>query len=228
MNRWPQYRLLIIGAPNKTLERGGCPIEDQELVMLLQKGDLTAFDELFAKYQHMAVRTAYLITGNRAICEDIVQETFINCYRNIGKLKNPQGFRAWFYRILTRAAWRYGKAAGREIPTANIWEEADKTDTDNSPGADLQADMSRLLYTEITRLQPKLKTVVVLYYFNGLTTKEIAKAVGCLDGTVKSRLYTARQNLKKSMEAQGYLRKEPDNNEIYRPAGRKNQENIIG
>ena len=187
--------------------------EECELVISLQKGNSAAFDALFEKYKHMAVRTAYLITGNPSICEDIAQEAFINCYNNIGNLRNPLGFRAWFYRILTRAAWRYGKAAGWEIPTENILDKVNKTNTDNSFEQYRQSETNRLLYAEIAQLRPKLKTVVILYYFSGLTTKEIATAVGCLEGTVKSRLHTARQKLKKSMELQGYFFKEADNHE---------------
>lgn len=189
--------------------------EDHELVIALQKGNSAAFDALFEKYKHMAVRTAYLITGNPSICEDIAQEAFINCYNNIGKLRNPFGFRAWFYRILTRAAWRYGKKAACEISTENILDEANKTNTDNSFEKYLQSETNRLLYAEITQLQPKLKTVVILYYFNGLTTKEIATAIGCLEGTVKSRLHTARQKLKKNMESEDYYLKEAESNEKY-------------
>ena len=189
--------------------------EEYELVTALQKGNLAAFDALFEQYKHMAVRTAYLITGNPSICEDIAQEAFITCYSNIGKLRNPLGFRAWFYRILTRVAWRYGKAAGWEIPTENIFDEVNKTNTDNSFEQYRQSETNRLLYAEIAQLRPKLKTVVILYYFSGLTTKEIATAVECLEGTVKSRLHTARQKLKKNMELEGYFLKEADNNEKY-------------
>ena len=196
--------------------RGGYEIEERELILRLQQGDLAAFDELFEKYKNMAVRTAYLITGNRSICEDIAQETFIQCYKNIGKLRNPHGFRAWFYRILTRVAWQYGKAAGLEIATENILEEVDKTSIDISLEQYLRSETDRILCSEIAHLQSKLKTVVILYYFSGLSTKEIATAVGCLDGTVKSRLHTARQKLKKSMELQGYLRKESDQNAKYK------------
>lgn len=187
--------------------------EEYELILALQKGNSAAFDPLFEKYKHRAVRTAYLITGNSSICEDIAQEAFINCYSNIGKLRNPLGFRSWFYKILTRVAWRYGKAAGWEIPTENILDKADKKSTNNSFEQYLQSETNRLLYAEIAQLRPKLKTVVVLYYFSGLTTKEVATAVGCLEGTVKSRLHTARQKLRKSMELQGNYFKEAENHE---------------
>lgn len=181
--------------------KGECEIEERELIILIQKGDLTAFDKIFEKYKDKAVRTAYLITGNRSICEDIAQEAFIQCYRHIGELRNPDGFRAWFYRILTRVAWKDGKAAAQEVATDNIMEDANKINLDNSLEQQLRSETNRILYSQIALLEPKLKTVVILYYFNDLSTKEVAKVVGCLEGTVKSRLHTARQKLRKRMES---------------------------
>ncbi len=168
--------------------------------MLLQKGDLDAFDEIFEKYKNKAVRTAFLITGNRSICEDIAQEAFIQCYNHIGNLRNPNGFCAWFYKILTRTAWKYGKAASGEVATDNMPETADEINIDISIEQHIQSETNRILHSEIAQLKPKLKTIIVLYYFNSLSIKEIAKVTGCLEGTVKSRLYTARLKLKKSME----------------------------
>lgn len=182
-------------------KRGACKIEEIELISLLQKGDLDAFDRIFEKYKDNAVRTAYLITGNQSICEDIVQEAFIQCYKHVGSLKDPNGFRAWFYKILTRLAWKYGKAASREIATDDLSEKADETNIQISIEQHLQFETNRILHLEIAQLEPKLKNVIILYYFNGLSTKEIAAAEGCLEGTVKSRLHTARQKLKKSLES---------------------------
>ena len=92
---------------------------------MLQQGNAEAFDRLFEQYKNQAVRTAYLITGNRSVCEDVAQEAFLLCFRRIKSLRDPKAFTVWFYRILTRVAWRYGKLAQREIPSENIMEQAD-------------------------------------------------------------------------------------------------------
>lgn len=170
------------------------------MVGRIQKGDTEAFDLLFEKYKDEAVRTAYLITGNRSICEDIAQETFISCYRNIGVLKQPKTFRTWFYRILTRTAWKYAKSAGREVTEENIVERADEAAVNASVEQHRQSLLNQMLYTEISRLDSKQKIVIVLFYFNGLSIKEIAAVLKCFEGTVKSRLYTARRNLKRGLE----------------------------
>jgi len=182
-------------------EQGMKTIGTEELVLMVQKGDENAFDMLFERYKNEAVRTAFLITGNQSICEDIAQEAFIKCYGSIGGLDNPKAFRAWFYRILTRIAWKYGKAAGRETADEDIIEKADAACTDISFERHMRSEINRLLYSEISRLEPRKKAVIVLYYFDGLSTKEIASALNCFEGTVKSRLHSAREELKKALKA---------------------------
>lgn len=168
---------------------------------MTQKGDADAFDSLFELYKDEAVRTAYLITGNQSICEDIAQEAFLTCYRCIGSLKKPETFRAWFYRILTRSAWKYGKRARREVAEENVEERADKIDRELSSERYRQSEVNESLYLEISRLEPKQKAAVILYYFSGLSTKEISMTLHCLEGTVKSRLHAARKKLKRNLKA---------------------------
>lgn len=167
---------------------------------MVQRGDIDAFDMLFEKFKNEAVRTAYLITGNQSICEDIAQEAFIKCYRSIGNLENPKAFKAWFYRILTRIAWKYGKLASLEVPEENIIEKADEMNIDISFEQHIQSELNQVLYSEISRLESRKKEVIILYYFNGLSTKEIASVLKCFEGTVKSRLHTARQELKQGLK----------------------------
>jgi len=170
---------------------------------MIQQGNSDAFDQIFEKYKNEAVRTAYLITGRKSICEDIAQETFIKCFKHIGDLKNPNGFRAWFFRILTRTAWKYGRSASHEIPTEDIAERVEESSSDLVNEHYSTVEENRLLYSEINRLETKQKTAIILYYFNGLSTKEIAKVSRCLEGTVKSRLFSARKKLRSRLDS-GY------------------------
>lgn len=175
---------------------------------MIQQGDFDAFDQIFEKYKNEAVRTAYLITGRKSICEDIAQEAFIQCYKHISDLKNPNGFRAWFFRILTRTAWKYGRSASREIPTENMAERVEESGLNLVSERYSAVEENRLLYSEINNLAPKQKTVIILYYFNGLSTKEIAKVSRCLEGTVKSRLFSARKKLKSRLDSVNNSEKE--------------------
>ena len=76
-------------------------MEDAELVKKMISGDMDAFDRLMEQYQAEALRAAYLISGNHADSEDIVQETFVSCYLNRSQIKNPEAFRSWFYESLS-------------------------------------------------------------------------------------------------------------------------------
>ncbi len=176
-------------------------MEDVEvLVRRMQAGDMDAFDQIFAMYQSRLLRTAWLISGNYADSEDIVQETFVKCYCNCGKLKNPAVFSAWLYQILTRTAWRYGRKQNRETPVEQFYDEDMQQDPDSSPlDQVLKKEVQQDLYRSILALDQKQRTVVILYYFNELSTKEIGRITGCLEGTVKSRLYTARKSLEQRL-----------------------------
>ena len=100
-------------------------MKETELVKRLMAGDREAFDALYECYKDQAFRTAWFLAGNRADAEDIVQDTFVKVYVNIGQLKNAEGFKSWFYRILTRTAWKQSDSRKREFPDEEILIHAD-------------------------------------------------------------------------------------------------------
>lgn len=167
-------------------------------VRALQDGDDAAFDLIFAAYQKQAVRTAFLITGDAALAEDAAQDAFVSCLLHIQKLREPQRFRAWFFRILTRCAW---SAAGKK-PLATDWEE---TAERSLPPAFDQYPSERkaayeALYRALDGLGQKQRTTVILYYFNDFSIREIAEATGSLEATVKTRLFAAKRRLRQALE----------------------------
>jgi len=184
--------------------------EDSDLVLRLQNGDFSAFDELFDKYKRKAVGTAYLITGNLFSSEDIVQEAFIICYTKIKSLKNPQLFKPWFFKIVTRLSWKSSNNDKKVTPVEDIFEQSE-TKADNYFDI-VKKEEYEELYRSINLLDKKSKTTVILFYFNDFSIKEIAKIMGCLQGTVKSRLFNSRKKLKKFLDD---FSKERDNNEVY-------------
>lgn len=157
---------------------------------------MNAFEEIFEIYKNKAIRYAYLITNNKFTSEDIVQETFVKCYLKIKDLKNVEQFKSWLFKILTRTAWDYMKKDKAVLPVEDIFEKAKNENIDKSLHSYIRNEESKMLRAEIDNLELKQKTVIVLYYFNGFTIKEIAKIMGCFEGTVKSRLHSARKNLK--------------------------------
>jgi RNA polymerase sigma factor (sigma-70 family) len=175
-------------------------MNESDLIINIQKGDSGSFNQLFDLYKNKAVRTAYLITGNQASAEDVAQEAFVKCYLEIGKLKNPQCFKTWFYRLLVRTAWRYAETEKKNIPVQDIFDERKVSAEKSIEQQYLDTEISKILYEQIQKLDHKKRTVVMLYYYSELSTKEIAHAMGCLEGTVKSRLHIARKKLKGNLD----------------------------
>ncbi len=162
-----------------------------------QLGNTEAFKELFTYIEPKAFGTAYLISGKRGLSEDIVQETFVSCMEQIKSLKCPAAFNVWFYRILTRVGWRMVKQYSKILP-----KEAQNT-CRNDFEEQVQKSMTySKLRTSVNELSANLKTVIVLYYFNEMSIKEIAKITHTLEATVKTRLFYARTVLHKKLEDQ--------------------------
>ncbi len=172
--------------------------ETAVLVKRLQAGEDAAFDELFSRYQKQAVRTAALIIGDNALAEDAVQEAFVTCLLYIKELRQPERFKPWFFRILTRAAW---KAAERKAVPVDWCEALENASARDEYPSEKKA-LYEKLYTAVEGLGQKQRTVIILYYFNGFSIGEIAEMTGTLEATVKTRLFAARKRLKQVLEAE--------------------------
>lgn len=162
----------------------------EDIINRLKNGDRKAFDEIYNLYVNQALRTAYLITGNKMDSEDIVQQTFIQCYQTIGQLKDVTKFKSWFFRILTRIAWKTNK---HKLPCFD--KIFDSEYSKSSLDIVLENEKNQILYHAINSLDTKLKTVIILYYYNELSIKEISDILCIRQGTVKSRLFSARKKL---------------------------------
>lgn len=187
---------------------------DEELVIQLKenKGRKNAFDELYRRYKDLAIRNAYLITGNRSDAEDVVQEAFVTSYFRIGELKNHSGYKAWLMSILIRLSYRTAKRHKREYPDEYAQEIREQKEFENvmqngfvecgseewsSPlGQLITREEADRVMTAVNALPAKQRVVIVLYYYDELSVEEIASMAGISAGTVKSRLFTARKKLK--------------------------------
>jgi RNA polymerase sigma-70 factor (ECF subfamily) len=181
-------------------------VEELEWIKKMQQGDDTAFFIIYEKYKNAALRTAYLITGNRYTGEDILQETFVQCCLHIKELKDPATFKAWFYRILTRTAWKFAKKEKSAVPVENLFETIDESVEEDSEKTFLQKEERRKLLEAINQLDLKQRITVILYYYNEMSVSEIAKATGSLEGTVKSRLFFARKKLYQKLKADAFFK----------------------
>lgn len=174
-------------------------MNETEIIRQMQLGNMEAFDQIFELYKNRLFRMAFLISGNYADSEDIVQETFVKCYLKRKDLKDISSFSSWLYQILAHIAWRYCKKQKREQPVDEIFDQNLAAQDPQPLEHCILHEEQRLLYEKIGELEIRQKTAIVLYYFNQLSTREIAKIMGCREGTVKSRLHTARKNLQMSI-----------------------------
>lgn len=182
----------------------------EELVKRMKQGDEAAFNRLYELYVKKLYGMAFLISGNRADSEDIVQETFVKCFLNRASIREEAAFESWLYQILVRTAWRYLK---KKKPAFSYEELTDVSDGECSGewarwDAEALEPLEEVLRREETReilqamakLDLKQRTVLTLYYVNELPVREIARVTGVLEGTVKSRLHKGRENLRKSLK----------------------------
>ncbi len=186
---------------------------EAEVIIKMQKGDYSAFDEIFYLYKDKAVRTAYLITGNKFTSEDVVQEAFILCCSKIKTLKNPELFKPWFFKIVTRLSWKHSNSSKRVTPVENIFEKAEENSENplQSSFKAFEKEEYEELYRCIDMLDKKSRITVILFYFNEFSIKEISEIMGCFQGTVKSRLFNSRKKLKRFLND---FSKECENDEI--------------
>ena len=174
---------------------------DKQLVARVQKGDKRAFDMLVLKYQYKvhAIVSRYIKDFDEV--NDVVQEAFIKAYRALAKFRGESQFYTWLYRIAVNTAKNYLVARNRRPPASDV----DAADADYYEGGDRLRDIDspeNLLYRDeleevvdhaIRDLPEDLRTAVTLREFEGLSYEEIAEVMDCPVGTVRSRIFRARE-----------------------------------
>ncbi|MBN1049679.1 RNA polymerase sigma factor [Clostridium botulinum] len=173
----------------------------QDTIRRCKLGDKVAFQELLQTVEKKALATAYFLSGKRGIAEDILQETYMKCFMEIDKLKDPEAFKVWFFRILVRTGWKMSKKQSMLVPT-DITSENEAlfyNEKQNEENIIDTYEIKHIVKSAINNLSENLKTVVTLYYFNDMSIEEISKVTGCFKATVKSRLFYARGALKKQL-----------------------------
>ena len=182
---------------------GGRPLDESELVERAQRGDVRAYEELVRRYQDLAFRVAYLVTGSAAEAEDAAQEGFLRAYHALDRFRPGAPFRPWLLRIVGNAA-RNRRAAAARHPTLALSAAEDRPldDPARSPeAAALAAEQRRELLLALNALREDDRTVIACRYFLDLSEAETADALGCARGTVKSRLSRALGRLRQQLAA---------------------------
>lgn len=171
--------------------------KEKNTIEAMIAGDDGAFAAVYGAFYQKLYRTAYLMSGNRADSEDILQETFVTVYLHRGELKNPMGIEKWIRKILVRKAVKLLKRKKRESSLEALLEDLQGVSPQERA---IQGEQQRQMMKLIAGLPVKLRTVVILYYYEDCSIREIAEATGSLAGTVKSRLYQARKLIREGLE----------------------------
>lgn len=175
---------------------------DQALVERVQRGDKRAFELLVAKYQRKIFRLLSRLIRDPAEIEDVAQEAFIKAYRALPSFRGESAFYTWLYRIAINTAKNYLVAQGRRAPTttetgldeAESFEEGEQLRDVATPEAVLLSkQVAAAVNRAIEKLPEDLRTAIVLRELEGLSYEEIAESMNCPIGTVRSRIFRARE-----------------------------------
>ena len=181
---------------------------DKELVRRVKKGDRDAFDLLFSRYQHKILNLVSRYLRDPQDVEDVAQEAFIKAFRALPRFRGDSAFYTWLYRIAINTAKNHLVARGRRPPGTDVdVEDAEYYDGNDalrereSPEAALARDqLSQAIDQAIADLPDDLRSAVTLREFDGLSYEQIAEIMDCPVGTVRSRIFRARESIDKHIE----------------------------
>lgn len=187
------------------MEQGGIP--DAELVRRVQNGDMRAFDLLVHKYQHKILNLIARYVHEPAAAQDVAQEAFIKAYRGLGNFRGESAFYTWLYRIAINTAKNHLVAESRRSPEFEInAEDAERLDGESGlkeyatpEGELLSEEIRQRVFNAIEALPEDLKTAITLRELEGMSYEEIAQVMGCPIGTVRSRIFRARESIDRSL-----------------------------
>ncbi len=186
----------------------GVERSDLELVRRAQRGERGAFDLLVLRYQHKVIKLVARLLRDPSEAEDVAQEAFVKAYRALGSFRGDSAFYTWLYRIAVNTA-RNTMAARQRRPLAY---EADLGESEQSvvearmrhidtPEATVLSDeINRTVNHAVEELPEDLRTAIILREVEGLSYEEIAEAMDCPVGTVRSRIFRAREAIDRSLK----------------------------
>jgi RNA polymerase sigma-70 factor (ECF subfamily) len=183
---------------------------DQQLVQRVQAGDNRAFDLLVLKYQGKILGLVSRYIKDSSEVQDVTQEAFIKAYRALPRFRGDSAFYTWLYRIAINTAKNYLVSRSRRPPGSDVEIEdaeyydsgAALRDQENPENQLFRQELENVVNKAITDLPDDLRTAVTLREFDGLSYEDIADIMDCPVGTVRSRIFRAREAIDKRVQAQ--------------------------
>jgi RNA polymerase sigma-70 factor (ECF subfamily) len=178
--------------------------EDEALVRQAQRGQREAFDILVERYKRRLYGVVYHMLGNHEDANDMVQESFLSAYRSLPRFKNESSFYTWIYRIAVNRTINFMRRNKRRtLYSLDDFDSAIQTDPDfvemmshATPSREVGLnELQEQLNAALQKLSEPHRAVVVMHDIQGMTHADIARAMKCSEGTVRSRLFYARQQL---------------------------------
>jgi len=177
---------------------------DGALICRSRRGDLAAFEALYDGYKGQVFRTALAITRDQAAAEDILQECFIRLHRSLDGLDDSQPLAPWLYRVTVNLCYSWMTRQRRWLHSLEEALEWLGTLPQPSPSQLVERQEIRVAIEQaINSLSLDQRVTLVLHYLNGLSVEEIAAAMNCPVGTVKSRLHYGRNNVRRKLLSEG-------------------------
>jgi len=185
----------------------GRPLDDAVLVERARNGDVNAYEALVQQYQELAFRVAYQVTGDAADAEDAAQEGFVNAYYALGRFRSGAPFKPWLCRIVANEARNRRLAAHRRTALVERAHRAQASgEAAPSPEAAAEAEEFRsTLVATLRRLRDDDRLILAYRLFFDFSEAEMAEALHCPKGTVKSRLSRALARLRAALPAEVHL-----------------------
>ena len=181
---------------------------DQQLVRRVQAGDKSAFNLLVLKYQHRVLKLVGRFVSDAAEAEDVAQEAFIKAYRALASFRGESAFYTWLYRIAINTA-KNALVSNRRRPVdfdldlqdpEQYYRHARLKESDTPEGVLLTEEIRQVVEHAMEQLPEDLRTAIVLRELEGLSYEEIAEAMDCPVGTVRSRIFRAREAIDKKLK----------------------------
>ncbi len=170
---------------------------DGELITRLQRSDLDALGVLFERYRIRVYRTALAIVRDPAVAEDILQDCFLKVYANAQRIDTDRPLAPWLYRVTVNLSYTWlSRGKNRRMSLDNVIDRLVSPMKQAPDQLTEQTELRQNVRKAIGALSIDQRVVVVLYYLNGLSLQDIAEILDLPVGTVKSRLYYARENLR--------------------------------